>query len=70
MNSKGSEIDFVSIGCPHASAKELNRIAELVRGKKVKAELWITTSKYVSERAKDAVKIREQSGGKEEKASV
>ena len=64
LNSKGSEIDFVSIGCPHASAKELNRIAELVRGKKVKAELWITTSKYVSERAKDAVKIIEQSGGK------
>ena len=32
--------------------------------KKIKAELWITTSKYVSERAKDAVKTIEQSGGK------
>ncbi len=64
LNSKGNEIDFVSIGCPHASVEELNKIAGLVRGKKIKAELWITTSKYVSERAKDAVKTIEQSGGK------
>jgi len=64
LNSKASEIDFVSIGCPHASADELKRIANLVRGKKMKAELWVTVSKYVSEGTKDAVKTIEQSGGK------
>lgn len=64
LNSKVSEIDFVSIGCPHASIDELKKIAELVRGKKIKAVLWVTTSKYVSERAKDYVEIIEQSGGK------
>jgi predicted aconitase len=64
LNSKVSEIDFVSIGCPHASSDELRKIAELIKGKKVKAELWVTTSRYVSEKTKDAVKIIEQSGGK------
>lgn len=64
LNSGVKDIDFVSIGCPHTSVDELNRIAELVRGKKVKAELWITTSKYVSEKAKDAVGVITRSGGK------
>jgi hypothetical protein len=64
LNSNVEEIDFVSIGCPHASVEELKRIAELVKGKKLKAELWITTSKYASEKAKDYVRIIEQNGGK------
>lgn len=64
LNSDVRDIDFVSIGCPHTSVDELNRIAELLRGKKVKAELWITTSKYVSEKAKEAVGTITQSGGK------
>jgi len=64
LNSNVNEIDFVSIGCPHASVDELKRIAELVKDKKLKAELWVTTSKYTSEKAKDYVKIIEQSGGK------
>ena len=64
LNSKVNEIDFVSIGCPHASVDELKRIAELLRYKKLKAVLWVTTSKYISEKAKDYVKIIEGSGGK------
>jgi len=64
LNSSVNEIDFVSIGCPHASVEELKRIAELVNGKKIKAELWITTSKYTSEKAKEYVRTIEQSGGK------
>jgi hypothetical protein len=64
LNSDVNEIDFVSIGCPHASVEELKRIAELVNGKKLKAELWVTTSRYTSERAKEYTKIIEQSGGK------
>jgi len=64
LNSNVNEIDFVSIGCPHASIEELKRIAELVKGKKLKAELWVTTSKYTSKKAKEYVKTIEQSGGK------
>jgi hypothetical protein len=64
LNSNVNEIDFVSIGCPHASVDELKKIAELVKGKTVKAELWVTTSRNVSEKARDFVKIIEQSGGK------
>ena len=36
-----SEVDFVSIGCPHASLLELGRIARELRGKKVVVETWI-----------------------------
>jgi len=64
LNSNVEEIDFVSIGCPHASAEEIKRIAELVNGKKLKAELWVTTSKQTSEKTKEYVRIIEQSGGK------
>jgi predicted aconitase len=64
LNSNTSEIDFVSIGCPHASMQELGKIANLLSGKKVKTTLWITTSKNVRERAKNFVDTIEQSGGK------
>lgn len=64
LNSDTKEIDFVSIGCPHASVEEIRRIAELVKGKKLKAELWVTTSRITSEKARDEVKMIEQSGGK------
>jgi predicted aconitase len=37
--------DFVSIGCPHASIKEIEKIARLLKGKKVKKEVWITTAR-------------------------
>jgi len=40
-----SIIDFVSIGCPHCSIKEIALIAELLKGKKVTKELWITTAR-------------------------
>jgi hypothetical protein len=47
IDDKNAEIDFISIGCPHASIKDIGRIAELLDGKKV-AEgktVWITTAK-------------------------
>ncbi|MDO8057067.1 MAG: aconitase X catalytic domain-containing protein, partial [Candidatus Hermodarchaeota archaeon] len=53
LNEKDAEIDFVSIGCPHASLREIRRIAELVAGKHVQKETWITTArptKQVAER--------------------
>jgi len=37
--------DFVSLGCPHLSIKEITRIAELLEGKRVVKEFWITTAR-------------------------
>ena len=45
------EIDFVSLGCPHLSIKEIARIAELLEGKKVTKEFWITTARPVKQMA-------------------
>jgi predicted aconitase len=42
-----SEVDFVSIGCPHCSIKEIAQISKLLKGKTVKKELWITTARPV-----------------------
>ncbi len=42
----GAEVDFVHIGCPHASFREMQEYASLLEGKKVHpdVEMWITTS--------------------------
>ncbi|MEA3441402.1 MAG: aconitase X catalytic domain-containing protein [Chloroflexota bacterium] len=39
------EVDFVSLGCPHLSIKEIARVAELLDGKQVTKEFWITTAR-------------------------
>ncbi len=59
------EPELIAIGCPHASEKELRRVAELVKGKKKKEgkELWISVSRAVAERNPDAVRIIEDFGG-------
>ena len=60
------EIDFVSIGCPHASIHEIANIAKLLDGKKVKKEFWITTARP-TKRIADEVgysKIIEDAGAK------
>ncbi|MHA2146430.1 MAG: aconitase X catalytic domain-containing protein [Candidatus Thorarchaeota archaeon] len=47
LDDEDAEIDFISVGCPHASIKEIGHIAEMLDGKKV-AEgktVWITTAK-------------------------
>ncbi|MBU1120892.1 aconitase X catalytic domain-containing protein [Candidatus Micrarchaeota archaeon] len=64
--SDGSEVDFVAIGCPHCSIKEMERLAELLKGKKVKKETWIAVARPVKEEAekKGWVKVIEESGAK------
>ena len=52
LNSQAKEIDFVAIGCPHASLAEIEQVSDLLKGKKVKASLWVTTSSEVRESAK------------------
>jgi hypothetical protein len=39
------EVDFVSLGCPHLSIREIARLAVLLYGKQVKKEFWITTAR-------------------------
>jgi len=46
-NARPDEVDFVSLGCPHLSLKEIQRIAQLLEGKQVTKEFWITTSRPV-----------------------
>ncbi|MFW9828595.1 MAG: aconitase X [Candidatus Thorarchaeota archaeon] len=60
------EVDFVSIGCPHASIHEIAMIANLLKGKKVQKEFWITTARPTKRIADDAgySKIIEDAGAK------
>ncbi len=45
------EVDFVSLGCPHLSLQEIGRIAQLLEGKRVTKEFWITASRPVKQLA-------------------
>lgn len=40
-------VDFISLGCPHLSLAEIARIAQLLQGKRVTKEFWITTARPV-----------------------
>jgi len=52
------EVDFVSIGCPHASLDELARIAGLLRGKRVLRETWIHLARPLRDVAERAGYVR------------
>jgi hypothetical protein len=67
MNDASSEtVDFVSLGCPHLSIEEIARIAELLAGKKVTKEFWITTARPTKQMADmmGYTRIIEASGAK------
>ncbi len=40
-------VDLVWIGCPHASLRELHRVAEALRGRQLRIPLWITCARPV-----------------------
>jgi predicted aconitase len=68
LNDAGEEIDFVSLGCPHCSIKEIAEIAGYLHGKKInpKVELWIATArptKLMSDE-RGYTKAIENAGGK------
>ncbi len=65
LNSPMEGIDFVSLGCPHSTLADLRRAATLLEGHRVKATLWITTSRGVREMAErqGLVKLIEAAGG-------
>ena len=41
------KIDFIAIGCPHASLEEIKTVAEMLEGKKVKKEFWIACARPI-----------------------
>jgi len=47
LDDSEADIDFISVGCPHASIKEIADIAAMLDGKKVSdgKTVWITTAK-------------------------
>ncbi|MFX0124937.1 MAG: aconitase X [Candidatus Hodarchaeota archaeon] len=66
--TEDTEIDFISLGCPHASLAELEYIAKKLDGKTVnpKKEVWITTArptKQIADRM-GFTKMIEDSGAK------
>lgn len=45
------DVDFIALGCPHASIEELKEIADLLKGKKVKITTWISTARKIKQEA-------------------
>ena len=68
INDETEEIDFVCIGCPHASIKEIAQIANLLNGKKVfsNTEFWVATSRSAKQLAdkRGYTKVIEEAGAK------
>ena len=62
--STASDVELITVGCPHSSPEELRNIAAFLKGKKrkEKVELWVYTSRVVKETEREAVKIIEQYG--------
>jgi predicted aconitase len=50
LNS-GDTPDIVIMGCPHASLRDIQQVAELVQDKSLKKPLWICTSRVMKEAA-------------------
>jgi predicted aconitase len=39
------QVDFVSLGCPHLSLQEIARVANQLKGKKVRKTFWVATAR-------------------------
>jgi predicted aconitase len=68
INDETSEIDFVCIGCPHCSIKEIAEMAELLKDRKVSpnTEFWVACSRAVKQLAdtRGYTETIERAGGK------
>jgi hypothetical protein len=68
INDEVTYIDFVCVGCPHCSIKEIENIAKLLEGRKVAedTELWVATSRFAKQLSdkRGYTKIIEKAGGK------
>lgn len=46
-NGRDSNVDYVMLGCPHASIEQFRDVAGLLDGKNIKTHLWMFTSRAV-----------------------
>jgi len=58
------EPDLIAFGCPHSSVDELERLAQLLKGKKVKKEVWVCTSRTIKNKHPELIRKIERSGAK------
>jgi predicted aconitase len=68
LNSQGTstDVDFVLLGCPHASLDQIARAARALDGRKLTAELWIMTPRALRAVADRSgyTEIIERAGGR------
>ena len=68
INDEVTDIDFVCVGCPHCSIKEIAQIAELLKDKRIAAntEFWVATSRTAKQLAdkRGYTETIERAGGK------
>ncbi|MCW4044026.1 MAG: aconitase X catalytic domain-containing protein [Candidatus Bathyarchaeota archaeon] len=68
INDEAVDIDFVCIGCPHCSIKEIAEIARLLTNRKIapNTEFWVATSRTAKQLAdmRGYTAIIEKAGGK------
>lgn len=64
LSSDGS-FDHVALGCPHLSLQEMEAIATMVSGKKIRKRLWCFTSRHIHDQAQRYGHVRsiERAGG-------
>jgi len=65
LSTIASQPDLVFLGCPHCSLEEIRTVAAFLEERKVKSDLqlWVCTSRWMKEKAKDYVKTIEKAGG-------
>jgi len=68
INDDAEDIDFVCIGCPHASIKEIAQIANLLKNKTISSntEFWVATSRPMKQMADNRgyTEVIEKAGAK------
>jgi predicted aconitase len=62
----GEKPQLVTLGCPHASLKEIEAVAEMVGKRKPTCEFWVCTSRKLKEEADKLgyTKTIEEAGGR------
>lgn len=58
--------ELITLGCPHASIQEIKEVADLVKGKRLKSDLWVCTARQTKELSDKFgyTKIIESAGGR------
>lgn len=58
-------IDFVMFGCPHFTLRQVQELARMIEGRKLKTEMWVLTSSYTQEMARrmGLMEVIEKAGG-------